>query len=77
MADESDPKRDRVHEAIQAVRSVEDGLLTGWVVVAEWMDESGERWLSKTHATGTASWAAKGMMHEALFGDWPEQPDAS
>jgi hypothetical protein len=78
MADESDPKRDAIHEAIQQnARTAEDGaVLTGWVLIAEWMDEDGERWLSKGHAAHTAHWSAKGMLHEALFGEWPDPPDS-
>lgn len=76
MTSESDPKREAVHAAIQAAGpEFDDGhaVLTGWAVVAEWMDEKGERWLSKSHAAGTANWSANGMMHEALYGDWPER----
>jgi len=79
VADTSDPERDAIHAAIQASGPEFGGgyaVLTGWALVAEWMDERGERWLSKGHAAGTALWAAKGMMHEALHGDWPDAPDA-
>lgn len=72
MTDESDPGREAVHEAIQrhAPRG-EDALLTGWVLVAEWVDHDGGRWLSKAHAASTPSWTADGMLHAALYGDWP------
>ena len=74
MAD-PDP-RDAIHEAIQkhAPRG-QDAILTGWVLVAEWIDHEGERWLSKAHAASTANWTARGMHHEALYGDWPADPD--
>jgi hypothetical protein len=75
MAEEPDPKRDAIHDAIQASGpEFDDGhaVLTGWALVSEWMDEKGERWLSKSHAAGTAAWSANGMIHEALYGDWPE-----
>ncbi len=70
MAD-LDP-RDAIHEAIQehAPRG-QDALLTGWALVAEWVDHDGERWLSKAHSASSSSWAVKGMWHEALHGDWP------
>lgn len=78
MADDKpDPKRDALHDAIQQhgrYDETDGAMLTGWVMVAEWMDQSGERWLSKGHAAHTAHWSAKGMMHEALYGDWPD-PD--
>jgi hypothetical protein len=78
MPDESDAKRDAIHDAIQASGpEFDDGhaVLTGWALVAEWMDEKGERWLSKAHAAGTAVWAARGMHHEALYGEWPSADD--
>lgn len=77
MPDVSDPKRDGIHEAIQAAGpEFDDGsraVLTGWALVSEWMDENGERWLSKAHAAGTAQWGANGMHHEAIYGDWPDR----
>lgn len=73
MIDQSDPARDAIHEAIQkhAPRG-QDALLTGWALVAEWVDHDGDRWLSKAHAAPTTLWAANGMMHEAIYGEWPE-----
>jgi hypothetical protein len=67
----TDPAREAIHEAIQkhAPRG-EDALLTGWVFVAEWVDHDGERWLSKAAAASTSNWAANGMHHEAIWGDW-------
>jgi hypothetical protein len=71
--DLSDPSREAIHEALQEhMPRGEDALLTGWVIVAEWVDHEGERWLSKGHAASTSSWTAKGMLHEALNGDWPD-----
>lgn len=74
MADESDPKRDAVHEAIAANGTVENAVLTGWVVVAEWIDVEGERWLSFARSASTPSWTARGMIHEVLS-DWPANDD--
>jgi hypothetical protein len=74
MADESD-KRAAVHDAIQASGPEFDSggaVLTGWALVAEWMDDTGERWLSKAHAAHTAEWSAKGMHFEAIHGNWPD-----
>ena len=75
MPDSSDPRREAIHAAIQASGPEFDhghAVLTGWALVAEWMDEDGERWLSEAHAPATTSWAAGGMYHEALYGDWPD-----
>jgi hypothetical protein len=76
MADGGDNARDAIHDAIQHHAPLgSEALLTGWVLVAEWMDPHGERWLSKAHAASTSDWAAKGMHHEALHGKWPDRDD--
>lgn len=73
---ERDAKREAIHAAIQASGPEFDTghtVLTGWALVAEWMDEHGERWLSKVHSAGKAHWEANGMHHEVLYGNWPER----
>ncbi len=71
----------RIGEAIQADAPELDELdqtaiCTGWVVVAEWMDTKGARWLSKNSGDaageGLTSWSMNGMLHEALVGEWPD-----
>ena len=75
--DGSDPGRDAIHEALQEhMPRGQDAVLTGWVVVAEWIDHDGERWLSKGHAASTSAWTAAGMLHEALHGKWPEDEES-
>jgi hypothetical protein len=70
---DNDPARDAIHDAIQEHAPIgSEAVLTGWVLVAEWMDHDGERWLSKAHAASTPAWAANGMHHEALHGQWPD-----
>jgi hypothetical protein len=77
MADESDPEREALHEAIQAnagyVQDVSGGaILTGWLVISEWTDKDGERYLGHCRAASTPAWTARGMMHDVLFGEWPK-----
>lgn len=75
MSGDSDAGRDAIHDAIQANARMgqEDGaILTGWVLVAEWMTPDGDRWLSKGHAASVTAWSADGMYHEALYGKWPD-----
>ena len=70
--DNSDPSREAIHEAIQKhMPTGDNAVLTGWAVVAEWMDHDGERWLSKGHSASLAAWTANGMWHEAIYGVWP------
>jgi hypothetical protein len=75
MRDDSDDRRELIHRTLQEAGPInsEDkaAVLTGWAVVAEWMDEDGERWLTKSHAATVPCWTASGYHHEALYGDWP------
>lgn len=77
--DNSDPKRDRLHATLQDIgphQIEKQAVLVGWAVVCDWMDEDGERWLSKTHSASLPAWLASGLHHEALFGAWPDaEPD--
>jgi hypothetical protein len=80
MHDQSDPSRDAVHDAIQQHMPMgREAVLTGWVIVAEWMDHHGERWLTKGRAATTPAWSGDGMHHEALYGEWldDEESDGS
>ncbi len=49
-------------------------MIMKFLVVAEWIDNDGIRWLTKYGANGNgevlAEWDVKGMAHEALFGSW-------
>lgn len=46
-----------------------------FAIVVEWMDENGERWLSKAHSASIADWMAKGMHYEAIHGFASEDSD--
>jgi hypothetical protein len=80
MADLSDERRDKIHALLQELGvPIDDddqaagALLTGWALVMSWADTRGEVWLTKAHAATLAHWAANGMHHEALYGDWPTE----
>ena len=70
-----DPAREAIHNAIEAHAPVAEtggAVLTGWTVVAEWMDADGARWLTRGCAEGMTTWGAKGLHHEAIYGEWPD-----
>lgn len=69
------------HDALQASISAHQpdlddraAVLVGYVVVAEWSDERGERWLSTASAPDMPSWAIRGLLHEALY--FPAEDDS-
>lgn len=73
--DKSDFRRDEIHAKIQELGPSgmeKKAVLVGWAIVCDWMDEDGERWVSKAHSASIPSWSADGMHHEALYGNWPE-----
>lgn len=77
--DMSDERRDAIHAHLQEIGPADitkRAVLTGWAIVCDWMDEDGERWLSKAHSATVPAWVAQGYYHEALYGDWPPRdPD--
>jgi hypothetical protein len=47
------------------------GLLVGWVVIAEWVDEQGDAWLARFNHDGCTAWQRTGYLQHALE-DWGE-----
>lgn len=66
--------RDPLEEAIAAHGAPEPGaVLTGWVLVGEWMDGDGGKHLTRLSSKPMTTWLAAGMLHEALYGgDWDD-----
>lgn len=48
-------------------------IVTGFVVITEWVDAAGQTWLTCATSPGTPSWRRDGMLHARLH-DWPK-PD--
>lgn len=77
MDRDKDDGRAAVHEAIQHNMAIgKEAILTGWVLVAEWIDCDSERYLVRGHSADLTAWHAKGMHHEALHGEWPIEGDS-
>ncbi len=81
MTDEAE-RRLRIAAAIQADGpglGDRESILTSWVVVAEWMDDKGQRWLSKNNGDAAGEtmtkWAVNGFLHEALNESWEDTDD--
>lgn len=79
----ADSAREELHRAIGEVTPFGDededmpdaGVLTGWVLVAEWQGTDGNRWLSKLSGSaagkGLPSWQERGFCNEVVH-HWPE-----
>ena len=70
-------EQERVAAVLQttAPRACPGSVLTGWVVVAEWMDPNGETWLSGLKDQNTSIWKRDGMLHHVLYGDMEGDED--
>jgi hypothetical protein len=79
VTDDGDPRREKTRAFFQELGppDPEDAgaILTGWVVVQEWMNPNGEKSLVRGWDHSLTRWSANGMMHEALYGDWSEVGD--
>jgi hypothetical protein len=68
--------RKRIHAAVQESNdsdpSIEGAILIGYVMVAEWMDPEGERWLSTISGIqggddSPPPWQVEGYLHNVLY----------
>jgi hypothetical protein len=68
-----------INDAISESRpdEMEDHVLVGWTMVAEWIGPNGVRTLSRYSGAPSAGtlppWQVNGYLHEALFGSWKDQ----
>lgn len=79
MSDDSS-KREQIRQAIQKSRLDEiEGVVTGWVTVAEYMDVDGQIWLSRLDGDAgdetLPNWRREGFLHNALHTSWEQQED--
>lgn len=81
-------QRDALHKCIQREAMPSDrelardagasgAVLTNWVIVAEFVDVQGERWLARRDSEDLTLWGRQGMLHNALLSDeWhPDEED--
>lgn len=51
-----------------------EAMLLKYVVVAEWIDPDGSRYMTRraanTSGDGLPTWEYRGLLHEALYGQW-------
>jgi hypothetical protein len=66
--------REPLDEAIAAHGAPEPGyMLTGWVLVAEWIGPDDTKHLTRLSSKPITTWAVDGMLHDALYGaDWDD-----
>lgn len=62
-----------LEDAVQRHIVPEGGMLTRWVVIAEWMDADGHKDLIAENATDMEQWDVDGLLQYALNNvDWED-----
>lgn len=76
--------RDKIAETLADINPRETAsVLQGWIVVYEWAEMDGKRWLHVVTGSDRASdhyiteWQISGYLHEALNGVWQQSEDSS
>jgi hypothetical protein len=72
--------RSEIRNVIQALAgegaATDGAIVTGWVIVVEWMDPDGGKWLSRFNGDGAdlplVAWQMEGMLHNALHESWDD-----
>jgi hypothetical protein len=66
-----DVRRQATEDALRA-HAPEDRILVGWVVVCDWADGDGDRWLEVAHSEGMPTWQRDGMLYQTMHDNqWP------
>jgi hypothetical protein len=77
--DKTTEERERIHAAISEwPPNDRPGVLVGWIVISEWMDADGSRWLGRLASEDSTRWQRKGYLHEALYDEatnWVDEDD--
>ena len=61
--------QDALDKAINDHAEPEPGaMLTGWVLVAEWVTLDGTKRLTRLRSAPITPWAVSGLLHDALYG---------
>lgn len=75
--------RDKISETLLAVTPTEGPcMLQGWIVVYEWSEMNGKRWLHIVTGSDASSnhyiteWQISGYLTEALNGEWQPADEA-
>jgi hypothetical protein len=69
---------ERIHQALQLLGLPDGdraGVLVGVVVVCDWADGQGERWLTQSASPGMPWWQRDGLLHAALLEEWDDDED--
>jgi hypothetical protein len=67
--------QDHLQSCISAAPPKGNVKLGGYVVMAEWVENDGQKLLTRLIGDSTSSWAAKGYLHEGLYSTWPANPE--
>jgi hypothetical protein len=69
------PEQLAIDQSLGTVAPRAGVTLGGWVVMAEWVEPDGQKFLTRLVAQGTSPWQVKGYLHEGLYSRWPANPE--
>lgn len=80
----SDDPRDQIAEALAKTNPRDvPSVLQGWIVVYEWSEMDGKRWLHVVVGSDRSSdhyiteWQVSGYLHEAMNGVWQRSENST
>jgi len=74
VSEEVKAQREAITQSVNNARpnELESAICVGWVMVAEWIDNEGSRWLTRLDSSpdhkALPTWTRTGYLHDALFG---------
>ena len=73
QADDNGSKavKSRIHGAIQneapGLAEKQNAMLSGWLLVTEWIDEDGQRWMAHMGDDESPAWTRMGFLKAAML----------
>ena len=72
-------RQDQFHHALATIGvpvvDQRPSMLVSWVVMSEWIDEDGHRWLSRMESQGLPDWTIRGMLLAGVDDDWEPEDE--
>jgi len=68
------PHQQQIRECVTDIPPKPDVELVGWVLMAEWKELDGQKFLTRLVGDATSAWQVKGYLHEGLNTEWPNEP---
>ena len=68
-----EPRAKQVDDLLREFTSGHEGLLVGWCLIMETIEETDRRMLHRVSSPNLPNWARSGYLHDALNEAWEEE----